>query len=146
METKIDVKMKIAQIQETKFSISEKVLAGVDIEQDKINIQLGYGFNCDIESNRFAVNVNIEYKYIFTEVEESIVSLSVKSIFDIEDMSNHFEQGVGQFNDKSNLVPQMLSVAIGSTRGVLAAKVASTSLSKYPMPMIDMSILMNKTK
>lgn len=146
METKIDVKMRIAQIQETKFSISEKVLAGVDIEQDNINMQLGYGFNCDIESNRFAVNVNVEYKYIFTEVEESIVSLSVKSIFDIEDMSNHFEQGVGQFNDKSNLVPQMLSVAIGSTRGVLAAKVAATSLSKYPMPMIDMSVLMNKTK
>lgn len=35
------------------------------------------------------------------------------------------------------IMPHLISVAIGTMRGILVVKTAGTNLSKYPLPIID---------
>ncbi|MFR9543827.1 MAG: hypothetical protein SNH27_17510 [Rikenellaceae bacterium] len=145
METPIEVKIRIARIQETRFSINEKISTLSDIKFDSVDIRLGYNLNCDIANNQFTINIKIDY---FSKIESStLVSLDVANTFEIQDMSSHFVQRENEFDDKSNVVPQMLRLSIGSTRGVLAAKVVGTALANMPLPMFNVSALLEqKTK
>lgn len=144
MKAPIEVKIRIARIQETRFTINEKISMLSKVEFDNVEINLGYNFNCNIANNQFTINIRIEY--ISKAEAATLVSLDVSNLFDILEMSSHFEQRENGFNDKSNIVPQMLRLSIGATRGVLAAKVAGTALVNMPMPMFDVDALLKQRK
>lgn len=144
MEKLIEVKVRIARIQETRFSINENISTLSDVKFDAVDIRLGYNLKCDIANNQFTVNTRIDYT-LKTDATK-LVSLDVANIFDIEDMGSHFVQRENEFDDKANIAPQMLHLSIGATRGVLAAKVAGTALANMPLPMFNVAELLEQNK
>ena len=43
----------------------------------------------------------------------------------------------------SHIMPHLLSVAVGTMRGILVVKTAGTNLAKFRLPMIDINLLNN---
>lgn len=139
------IQMRIFQIVEQKFSINEKVPTMKDIVADNLNMQLRFGLKPDKDNNTFTVTIMLAYKYQVNDIIEDMVSIDVSSIFEIPNIDKFIDLQSDSFNDKAQLVPQMLNIAIGATRGMLAAKVAGTILAKFPMPMIDLEELITNS-
>lgn len=140
------IKMRISQIIETKFSINEKISMMTDLNENHLKMQLGFNLSPDMSKNFFTVTIMMSYKYEVNGMDQDLVNLDVANVFEIQNIADYFEFKDNNFNDKAKLVPQMLNVAIGSTRGMLAAKVAGTILSKYPLPIIDVNTILSNSK
>ncbi len=105
-------------------------------EQD---IQLGFSSSIepDVENDKMVLIFGVRY----TLNENTLLESIYKFVFSIVDL----EQFI-QFNDDNlitvdQIMPHLLSVAVGTTRGILVVKTAGTKLSQFPLPMIDVNEL-----
>ena len=131
------VEMQIMQIQERSFSLDDSIWTLDALNRDALEVQIGFKFEPIPEKNLFSVWIKAHYRYSVADEKKKLASIEVATLFEIVNMEAHIEAQGEQFNDKSDLVPMMLNIAIGSTRGFIASKVAGTILAKYPLPIMD---------
>lgn len=138
--------MRIIQVQEMKFALDGCVLTLEELDRSKLNVQIGFKFKPVKNDNLFTVTAMVNYKSPINNQETTLVSLEVANIFEIKNITEHIEFMDMKFNDKSNVVPTMVNVAVGTIRGILAAKVAGTILAKFPLPLMNVKNLIEPSK
>lgn len=139
-----EIKMQIVRIQEMNFALDECIWSLQEIDRDKLNVKMGFKFHPNINEESLSISVRVYYNYDIEGETRKIMSIEIVSLFKIVDIDKHIELGETKFNDKSNIIPSLLNIAFGSTRGYLAAKVAGTILAKYPLPLMDADSILSK--
>ena len=133
------IEMQVVQIQEMNFALDESLWTLKDIDRDDLDVQMGIKFQPIMRENHMSISVKVYYRYKIDGEMKPIMSIEIATLFLIVDMDT-------QFNDKSNIIPSLLNVAIGATRGFLAAKVSGTILSKYPLPLMDVNEVLSTVR
>lgn len=138
-ETKTEhcLKMRISQIIETNFKICGDLLMSNEIDEKEIQVKIAVRFSHKNRDDLFSITVAAIYEQTKENISKDIALVETTTIFEIEEITNYFDFNDDTIIDKANLIPQLLSVSIGNTRGYAASKLANTPLSKFPIPMFD---------
>ena len=142
----LGIELQVVQIQEMNFALDESLWTLKDIDRDDLDVQMGIKFQPIMRENHMSISVKVYYRYKIDGEMKPIMSIEIATLFLIVDMDKHIENKETQFNDKSNIIPSLLNVAIGATRGFLAAKVSGTILSKYPLPLMDVNEVLSTVR
>jgi hypothetical protein len=126
------VEMRIASISEDSFEMYPGKMD--ENSQDK-EIQIGFStrIQTDEENNLFTLHFGIRYILSGELLLESIY----KFVFEVKDLKSFIVIKDDKSITVDSLMPHLLNVAVGTMRGILVVKTAGTSLSKFPLPLID---------
>ncbi len=78
------------------------------------------------------LDFGVRYCYL----KEVCLDCNYKFTFEVIDLSKYIETDQETIKI-SNIMPHLISVAIGTMRGILVIKTSGTKLSNYPIPMLD---------
>lgn len=97
-----------------------------------------------VERETGQVGVKAGVKYVFGKIE--IFRLETLTAFEIKDIASviSIDRQQKRINFSVDIVPTFLNVAIGTLRGILVEKMAGTPLGKYPLPLIDSNLLVER--
>lgn len=123
--------MKLIRIENSKFSLAvpEEPVASDDI-------RVGFMPRLSAETDNGRLYFTLGVRYLFKEVV--MLECVVLFVFGFEDLAN-----VVALNEdnkliiKGNILPSVVNIAIGTIRGVMAAKTEGTPLAEYPLPIMD---------
>lgn len=137
-ESETNIQIRLIQVEEKsfKYDLSEVLLTTFDENNLKINI--GYKLLPDLNANIIAVEITAKYLYSDSELIEYTSSLTFKS----PDLSDIIEITDNKIIEKTVIIPTLLSIAIGTLRGMLAIKTTGTILKDFPLPLIDPNSLL----
>lgn len=126
------IEMRLHSINEVSFSMKSG-LTGNEDRGDELQLGFMNRLNPEIEKDMFSMDFGIQY----TLNGQVLLECIYQFVFDIKSLSEYViinESGKIHVKD---IMPHMVSVAVGTMRGILVVKTAGTDLSKYPIPMID---------
>ena len=105
------------------------------------NLQIGFMNNIqpNLEENLFVLHFGVQYTLDNEVILESVYSFEFE-IPNLEQYVTKDEQGKIQV---TGIMPHLVSVAVGTMRGILVVKTSGTDLAKYPIPMMDPVSLCN---
>ena len=134
-----NIQMRLTSVSEMKFSMDQNIISGID---DFDIIQLGFQNTVfpDVKKNVISINFGVQYSYNGNVALESVYKFS----FYVENLTAYVEVNNNSKLLIKNIMPHMLSVAVGTMRGVIVVKAIGTELSKYPLPMINIMRLNDK--
>ncbi len=138
MTKKINIQMKLVSIKEISFKMLPNQV-GDDVEASDIALGISNVVQTDVVDNRISIDFGVRYVLGNEIVLESIY----RFMFHVQTLSVFVPVGNDGIVTVSHIMPQMLSIAVGTMRGILVVKTAGTNLSKYPIPMIDPNELNN---
>lgn len=136
-ENDIVLQMRLVSVDEIMFMMSS---AGIGNAFRSEDIQLGFSNKVDYAEARDEITLEFGVKYAIHS--EDVLECVCRFKFSVVDLKRFI-----QVNAKDNsvtithIMPHLLSVAVGTMRGVLIAKTAGTPLAKYPLPMLDINRL-----
>lgn len=123
--------MRLVSVNEESFMMSPGKIAD-DVNPQSIQLGFSNQLQPDIDNNIIALVFGTRYKIEGDVVLECIY----RFVFEVKDLSQYIT-----LNDDSatitHIMPHLISVAVGTMRGILVVKTAGTNFSKYPLPMID---------
>lgn len=135
-DKKQNIQMRLDSVSEMGFSLNPGLLDDNAKEQE---IQLGFSSSIepDVKNDKMALIFGVKY----ASKENTLLESIYKFVFSVVNL----EQFIKYNGDKSitinQIMPHLLSVAVGTTRGILVVKTAGTKLSQFPLPMIDVNQL-----
>lgn len=138
--------MRISKIRELEFSCK-------DIPDDVENIEFGknllfalhFAYAPKPEKNVFALKTFV--KYTLKDQQEPILIFVNEILFDVIGMGEviKIKKGSNEFEINNNFLIPLISVAIGTTRGMLAAKTTGKKINEFPIPMLNPKEVLEKT-
>ena len=132
----VQIQMKLESVTEKSFSMTpDKIQDNMDPKELRI------GFNEQIEPDveKNLVNLVFGTRYV---IHEDIVLESIYSfVFSVLNLKQFVTFNEGGSITVKDIMPHLLSVAVGTMRGILVVKTAGTSLSQFPLPIIDVNLL-----
>ena len=139
MKKNKEVNIRIKEISEIAFNLMPIT---VPIEQlrigENLNIALGFRFEVEAKNEIFKFFTLIQYS--INEIIDPVVSLESEIVFEIQNL-----QSILNFENKNhlqidnNFLATLAGVAIGTTRGVLAANLKGNPMAKFPLPILNPS-------
>lgn len=96
----------------------------------------------DIKRNFISLVVSCTYIGVVSLVRTRLMVCSVICTFEIEDLDKHIVSHGDEVVVASPLMMTMLGIAVGSLRGIVSVRTASTPLRYRPLPIIDLNALM----
>ena len=129
--------MVLVSVDEIMFMMSS---AGIGNAFRSEDIQLGFSNKVDYAEARDEIILDFGVKYAIHS--EDVLECVCRFKFSVVYLKRFI-----QVNAKDNsvtithIMPHLLSVAVGTMRGILIAKTAGTPLAKYPLPMLDINRL-----
>lgn len=141
--------IKIHEIKEISFAnkINEDLIERFDDE--KVEIKLGYAVRGDSEKNFITVGVIVHfYSTDSSSKTKEFLKLETTTAFHLQNFTDDdikFKDGNKEIFINDNLMQVFLNTAIGSTRGMLAYKMASLPIN-ICLPLFDMDNLIPKNK
>ncbi|MCH5222349.1 MAG: hypothetical protein J1F05_08535 [Muribaculaceae bacterium] len=106
-----------------------------------INVDMNIRVVPDIEHSMISLVVTCSYITVLGLIRTKVLSCSVVTTFEIEDLMTHISLQGEEVIIGGKLMMTMVSLAVGSLRGVIAVRTANTSLRYRPLPIIDLSAL-----
>ena len=132
----VNIQMRLESVNEKDFRMTQSLLND-DVNPDNIQIGFSNQISPDVKGDKISLTFGVRY-VIKGEV-------ALESIYEFNFAVKDLKQFVTFNNDKSitvtHIMPHLLSVAIGTTRGILVVKTAGTLFAKYPLPIIDVNTL-----
>lgn len=128
--------MKLNSVSEIGFTINSGVL---DEEINGNNLMLGFSNSIepDIERDKISLVFGVRY-----DLKENIVLESkYKFVFSVVNLADFIKSNEDNSITVNKIIPHLLSVAVGTMRGILVVRTAGTKLSQFPLPMIDVNNL-----
>lgn len=135
-EDNVNIQMRLASVREVSFMMSPGKL-GDDVKPEDVQIGFTSQIHPDIENDRFSLVFGVRYETAGEPILESIYQF----VFDVKDLKQFIIFDEDQNITVNHIMPHLLSVAVGTMRGILVVKTAGTSFAKYPLPMIDVNQL-----
>ena len=138
-ENDIVLQMRLVSVDEIMFMMSSAGI-GNAFRSESENIQLGFSNKVDYAEATDEITLDFGVKYAVHS--EDVLKCVCRFKFSVVDLKRFI-----QVNAKDNsvtithIMPHLLSVAVGTMRGILIAKTAGTPFAKYPLPMLDINRL-----
>lgn len=147
MEENKEIQIRLIEINEISFYLNPIPLPIEQVEFGKnLNLEIGFRFDVNQETNIFKFYTLIDYRVL--ENAEPIVGIETELVFEISNLSSvvSFESGE-QLKIDNNILATLAGVCIGTTRGLLASNTKGSSISKFPLPILNPTeILENMNK
>lgn len=144
-----NIQMRLASVHEVSFMMSPARI-GEEVNLDSLQVGFSSQVEPDVENDRFVLILSTRYELEGNglesdESEGEIVLESVcRFVFEVRNLRRLVtfnEDGSVTIND---IMPLLLSVAVGTMRGILVVKTAGTRLAERPLPMIDIDELTDR--
>ena len=133
---KVNIQMRLNSVSEVSFMMSPGKL-GDNIKHEDIQMGFSSQIKPDIEKDRFTLVFGVRYE----TADETILESVYQFVFEVMDLEQFIIYNDNQSITVNHIMPHLLSVAVGTMRGILVVKTAGTNFSKYPLPMIDVNQL-----
>lgn len=134
-ERNCDVQINLDSINEVSFSIFTNKC---DVSNVK-DIQLGISNSVAIDTGNNTVKLT--FGVIYSQHNDTIMDCVYDFIFSV----HYLQSVIGLTSNGSveikDIMPDLLSVALGTMRGILVVKTAGTLISRFQIPMIDITQL-----
>ena len=143
MEQAQSVSMYLDSIKETKIinNIGDKDLTNLS----RNNLNISFLINSEVYKTKDEIHVSCAIKYIYNGQELFLVE--IKNVYHVDDLSsivnkNENDNTVGF---KYDIIPVLISVSYGTLRGIVYKETINTKLEGYPVPLIPLNILTEKS-
>lgn len=130
------IQMKLLSIGEVRFMMSPEMIKD-NTDQEAIQI----GFSNKVEPNLAEGQISIVFGVRYLFGDDIILESTYRFSFAVMDIDHFVTINKDGSVTIMHLMPHFLSVAVGTMRGILVVKTAGTSLSQYPLPLIDVNQL-----
>lgn len=137
MKEKKEIQISIKEINEISFNLTPLPIPVEELEfGNNLTLQVGVNFDGNIETETFKFHTRINW--LVTEVENPIVSLETELVFEIQNLAEVFKtEADGKHKIENHFLVTIAGVALGTSRGVLAVNVKGTPMSKFPLPILN---------
>lgn len=138
-----EIQIRLVKVKETSFFLNSSLLEKIETK-DLNNLQIGFGLNIKPEMLKNTLNLSLIVKYQSSPNEDDkILEIETSNIFEIIDMEGLIEDKGDKIEDKAGITPTLVGIAISTIRGILVAKMTSTPLEDYPLPIVNPTELCN---
>lgn len=103
-----------------------------DIKSESIQLGFSNKIQPDVKNNKIVLIFGTRYEVGGEVSLESIYRFE----FEVKDLAQYITSH-GNTVTITHIMPHLISVAVGTMRGILVVKTAGTNFSKFPLPMID---------
>lgn len=138
-----EVQYKLSRVREISFSCTDLVndLSKEVIEKD-IKIEIGFNFQIFKDTDEFAISTLIQYLFKDEEVlkYENQIVFNVKNIDQVVTLENE------KINVKDEFLLSLLSVVIGTTRGMMIKNTMGKKINEFPLPILNPKELLENLK
>lgn len=139
-ETSINVNLVSIREVEGATAINRRALR--KLGRTPINVDMNVRVVPDLERSLISVVVSCSYITVLGLIRTRVLSCSVVSTFEIEDLMAHITLEGEEVIIGGKLMMTMLGIAVGSLRGIIAVRTSGTPLRFRPLPIIDLTALM----
>ncbi len=138
-----EVQFKLSRVKEISFSCTDTVndLTNEVIEKN-LKIEIGFNFQLLKDSNDFAVRTLIQYLFKGDEVlkYENQIVFNVKNIDQVASLEKD------KMNIKDEFLLSLLSVVIGTTRGMMIKNTMGKKINDFPLPILNPKEVLDNLK
>ncbi|MCW4015218.1 MAG: hypothetical protein NWF06_02510 [Candidatus Bathyarchaeota archaeon] len=137
MREKKDIEIDLKEINEISFNLTPLPIAVEEIEFGRnLTLQIGVNFHGDLENETFQFRTLINW--VLINHEKPIVSLETELVFEIQNLAEVFKiEEDGNYQIDNNFLATLAGVALGTSRGILAVNVKGSPMSKFPLPILN---------
>jgi len=141
------INVKIERIRELSFQCNELTEVILNKLNEK-NISFGFGIKLNPNQNTKEFGIALLVKYVFNDGDlvEDLCGYEIECVFKVIEFDEAIKIGDNKVNIEDGILSNLLSITIGSIRGMLAIKTAGNVLNKYPLPLIDPMNLIKQLK
>jgi len=138
-----EVQFKLSRVKEISFSCTDLVndLTNETIAKN-LKIEIGFNFQLLKDSNEFAVRTLIQYLFKVDEVlkYENQIVFKVKNIDQVVSLEKD------KMNIKDEFLLSLLSVVIGTTRGMMIKNTMGKKINDFPLPILNPKEVLDNLK
>lgn len=139
-ETTVNFRLVSVREVEGATAINRRVLRRLG--HNPISVDLNVRVIPDLDHSLISLVVTCSYVAVIGMIRTKVLSCSVVSTFEVEDLLEHVTMQGEEVIVGSKLMMTMLGIAVGSLRGVVAVRTSDTVLRFRPLPVIDLTALM----
>ncbi len=135
---KKEVLIRIRKIKEIEFSYKDLSIDPKHIEFGKnLKFALSFNYKPDLKNNTFVLKTHIIYT--FENEQEPVLTFINEITFDVLGIEKvvRVKKETNEFEINNNLLIPLISVAIGTTRGMLAVKTTGKKINEFPLPILN---------
>jgi len=141
-ENQLEFGLRIVDIKEIYSSFKDFDVLDIEDSADKIKIGLGFRFSFDKEKELFKTFFQVTYNY---EPDNSeLLNYQIEVTFQLFNSGNilAIENDIIEYKDEQFLLA-VISVVIGTSRGMIAVKTMGMEINKVILPILDAKDLLN---
>ena len=138
-----EVQVKLIKVKELSFSCTD-IVNDLDynfIEKD-LHIEIGFNFQIKKEVNEFIIGALIRYLL----KKDEILKYENQTFFSVLNIDQVVASTNGKINIKDEFLLSLLSVVIGTTRGMMIKNTMGKKINEFPLPILNPKELLNKIK
>lgn len=139
-ESTNQLRLGLNKIEEKSCNFADAVVLEKEIPVN--TLQYCYCTNSEINIASDSIIISASIKYFSSSV--TYVDFTVALSFYVENLEQIvvYKEDSKEISFRSDILPAFLNITCGTVRGMLAEKVKNNSLSKYPVPLLSLEILM----
>lgn len=129
-----EVEFKLSRVKEISFSCTDLVndLTYKVIEKD-LKIEIGFNFLIRKKENEFVINTLILYLFKTKEV----LKYENQTFFNVKNIDQVITSEKDKINIKDEFLLSLLSVVIGTTRGMMIKNTMGKKINEFPLPILN---------
>lgn len=129
-----DIAIRVKEVNEISFYAKPLPMPIEEIQfGENLVFGLGFSFNIDTKNELFSFNTLVKYQV--EGIDDPVVELNNEIIFEIRNLSEVVTNDGMHIND--DFLITLAGVAIGTTRGILAANTKGSHWAKFPLPILN---------
>lgn len=109
-----------------------------------VSVTLSVKVEPDQRDSKISLVIGVKYIATRNYISEQMLRYTVKADFEIDRLDEHISLSGADSMVSTRLMTLMLSVSIGSMRGMLALRTENTPLRNYPLPIFNISELVSR--
>lgn len=110
--------------------------------QQPVSVDINAKVVPDMQRNMLSLVVSCSYIAVAGISRQRVLTCSVVATYEVEKLQEYISKNNGNIVVATPLLHRMLSITVGSLRGVIAVRTAGTPLRHRPLPIIDLDALM----
>ena len=114
------------------------------LTREAISVDMNVKVVPDIERSLLSVLVSCSYRAVIGLIRERLLVCTAVATFEVEGLASLIEENGQEKILPTPLMMDMLGIAVGALRGIVAVRTADTPLRRRPLPIIDLDTLMRR--
>jgi len=138
-----EVQVKLLKVKELSFSCTDIVndLDNNIIEKD-LHIEIGFNFQIKKDVNEFIIGTLILYLY----KKDEILKYENQTFFSVINIDQVVTSDNDKINIKDEFLLSLLSVVIGTTRGMMIKNTMGKKINEFPLPILNPKELLDSIR